>query len=416
MDTETRLDIAALIARRQRGYNLERPFYSSPEIYDLDLDVIFARNWVFVASEPELPEPGDYVALDLGRYPIVLVRDDDMSIRAFHNVCRHRGAKLVSDKKGFVGNLVCPYHRWTYDLTGALVHAESVPDGFDASCHGLKPVHLRSLAGLLYVCVGDQAPGDFAEIEQRVAPYLAPHRLSDCKVAAQTDLIEPGNWKLTMENNRECYHCGGHPELGQSLFTFFGIDPGAVAPAQQAYYDTYQRALNEFRTIWDQTGLPWEPIEELHGRPTGFRCERLPVDRAGESYTIDTRVASRRLLGDFTQARLGGMHLHTQPNAWFHFLSDHVVTFAALPLAPDKTLVRTTWLVHRDAIEGVDYDLDNLTKVWRKTNEQDSAFVALAQSGTTSPAYQPGPYVPSEYQVDHFVTWYIERLEAALKA
>ncbi len=101
--------------------------------------------------------------------------------------------------------------------------------------------------------------------------------------------------------------------------------------------------------------------------------------------------------------------MHTQPNAWFHVLADHAVTFSVLPLSADQTLVRTTWLVHEDAVEGVDYDLDTLTHVWRETNEQDSVFCARAQLGVSSPAYEPGPYAASEYQVDAFTTWYVER-------
>ncbi len=148
--------------------------------------------------------------------------------------------------------------------------------------------------------------------------------------------------------------------------------------------------------------------------PTAFRTERLVLDGAGESMTPDTRVASRRLLGDLTEPRLGTLHFHTQPNAWYHFLSDHALTFAAIPLERGRTLVRSTWLVHADAVEGRDYDLDNLTKVWNATNAQDAAFVEETQRGVLSPAYEPGPIAANEYMVQLFHTWYDERLRAAL--
>ena len=92
------------------------------------------------------------------------------------------------------------------------------------------------------------------------------------------------------------------------------------------------------------------------------------------------------------------------------------MTFATLPVsAADRTLVRTTWLVHRDAIAGVDYDIDNLTHVWRRTNEQDAEFRRIAaHAGAHNPAYEPGPYAPSEYMVDRFCDWYGERLRAGL--
>lgn len=99
------------------------------------------------------------------------------------------------------------------------------------------------------------------------------------------------------------------------------------------------------------------------------------MDLAGESFTPDGSAAVKRLIGDFPTAKLGRVSLHLQPNSWYHAVGDHGVTFAALPIAPDKTLVRTTWLVHPEAKEGVDYDLETLTSVWRTTNLQDAGQV-----------------------------------------
>ncbi len=410
MNALSRSDFAAMAARRKPGFTLEAPFYTSDAALALDLEIIFGRYWVFVATEPELAEPGDYVTVLIGRTSVILVRDDDMQIRAFHNVCRHRGSRIVLDERGFVGNLVCPYHQWTYDLTGKLIHAENMVSCIEKGNFGLKPVHVKNLAGLLFVCLAHEPPTDFDEVAARLEPYLAPHHLGTCKVAKVIDMVEDGNWKLTMENNRECYHCGGHPELLCSLFHFFGYSANDVTPQQQAYYERFQANTAEFIKIWDAEGMPWQAVEELNGRPTGFRTERLALDGAGESFTTDAKVASKKLVNGFTSPRMGALHLHLQPNSWHHFLSDHAVTFSALPLAPDKTLLRTTWLVNKDAVEGVDYDVENLTHVWRKTNEQDGAFVGYAQSGVGGAGYEPGPYAPAEYMVDRFCTWYVERL------
>jgi Rieske 2Fe-2S family protein len=411
---KTNVDLAVLAGRRKPGHSLEAPFYTSPQIFESDLELIFCRHWIFVAVEPEVAEPGDFVKVDVGRESVVIVRDDDMAVRAFHNVCRHRGARLVQDDKGVVGNLVCPYHQWTYDLTGRLVHAPNMAPDFDPACRGLKPVHVRSLEGLIFICLADEPPSDFDEMAKIVAPYLAPHQLRDCKVAKQVDIVEEGNWKLTMENNRECYHCGGHPELLRSLFHFFGFDESDVRESDREEYEQYRAALAEYEAIWASSGLPYKAVELLDGRPTGFRVERLALHEEAESYTMDTRVASKRLLGTFNAPRLGGLHLHTQPNSWHHFLSDHAVTFSVIPLEADKTLLRTTWLVHKDAVEGADYDVENLTHVWRATNLQDGAFVAFCQKGARSSAYEPGPYSTVEAQVDKFCNWYVERLGAHL--
>jgi Rieske 2Fe-2S family protein len=165
---------------------------------------------------------------------------------------------------------------------------------------------------------------------------------------------------------------------------------------------------------WERAGVPWQRIELLHGRPTAFRTERLVLEGHGESMTFDSKAACRRLLGSFEEAALGTLHLHVQPNAWFHFLSDHIITFCVLPLDRQHTLVRTTWLVNAEAQEGKDYNVDNLTGVWQATNDQDAAFVAETQRGVSSPVYQPGPLGSTEFMVELFHRWYVERMRGAL--
>ncbi|WP_019071270.1 aromatic ring-hydroxylating oxygenase subunit alpha [Streptomyces hokutonensis] len=408
-------DVGDLVARRPAGQSLEAPFYVGEEFFDLDIEAVFARSWLFVAAEAELPEPGDYVTVDLGSYSVIVVRDDDEDVRAFHNVCRHRGARILNEERGSVGNIVCGYHRWTYGVDGKLLYAESQAPGFDPSCFGLRSVHARTVAGLVFICLAQEPPEDFDEVAARIEPYLAPHNLAKAKVATQIDLVEHGNWKLTMENNRECYHCVGHPELQACYFPIYGYQEKDIPPALRPAYERFLVADAEARTTYDSLGLPYAEIEELDTRPTGFRIQREPLDLAGESYTPDGTAACKRLLADFPTARLGRLSMHIQPNSWFHFMADHAITFSVIPLGPDRTLVRTTWLVHADAVEGIDYDLDTLTKVWQATNDQDAVLVARAHRGISSPAYLPGPYGPTEEQVEAFVNWYVTRLKAHLE-
>jgi glycine betaine catabolism A len=409
------LDVNALVARRRPGYALEGAFYTDPRVFDVDIAAVFARSWLFVASEAEIPEPGDYVTTTVGPYPVIVVRDDDEVVRAFHNVCRHRGARILNDRSGSVGNIVCGYHQWTYAPDGTLLHAGQQPDSFDKSCFGLKPVHVRLLAGLVFLSLAAQPPADFDDVVARVTPYLLPHGLHRTKVAAQYDLVEEANWKVVMENNRECYHCeAGHPELTCTFFPTYGYEPDDIPARLRPAHDRYLRAESELQRLCEERALPYATIEELDGRESGFRVQREALDGAGESYTLDGKAACRTLLGDLDTPRLGRATFHTQPNGWFHFLADHAVTFSLLPLSPDRTLVRTTWLVHEDAVEGTDYDLERLTHVWRETNLQDSQICARAQAGVTSPAYEPGPYAPSERQVDAFVTWYLDRVREHL--
>jgi glycine betaine catabolism A len=381
-----------------------------------ELEGIFARHWLFVACEPEIPEGGDYRTYQIGNYPIFILRQDDGEIVAFHNVCRHRGARVLQQSTGVVGTkLVCPYHRWSYDTSGRVVGC-GTSDCANAADMRLKPVHVRRLSGLIFVCLADEPPDDFDDMARRVAGYLDPHTLPQTKIAKQTDLIEDGNWKLTIENNRECFHCGGHPELLRSLFHFIGdVSVGSLSDEERTAYRRYELARDRAMNSWERAGVPWERIEQLHGRATGFRTERLVLEGDGESMTLDSKAACRRLLGSFTEAGLGTLHLHVQPNAWFHFLSDHIMTFCVLPLDRQRTLVRTTWLVHAEAQEGKDYHLENLTGVWDATNSQDAAFVAETQRGVSSPRYEPGPLSSTEFMVDLFHRWYDERMRAALE-
>jgi glycine betaine catabolism A len=409
--------LAALLNSRRPGFALPGVFFSDERVYAADLEHIFARHWLFVASEPEIPEAGDYRAYQIGPYPIFILRQDDGSIAAFHNTCRHRGSRILQQDSGVVGaKIVCPYHRWAYDTAGRVVDCGPGGDAALAKGLHLKRVNLRNLSGLLFVCLADDPPEDFADLATQMTPYLAAHQLSGTKVVKQADLIEHGNWKLTLENNRECFHCGGHPELLNSLFHFLGdISEESLSEEERAIYRRYENARELALASWKRAGLPWERIELLHGRPTGFRAERLVLEGTGESMTVDTRVACTRLLGSLTERRLGTLHLHTQPNAWFHFMSDHILTFAAFPIDRERTLVRTTWLVNADAQEGKDYDVEKLTQVWDATNIQDAHFVAETQRGTSSPEYLPGPLSATEFMVDLFHRWYDERMRAGLK-
>ena len=258
--------------------------------------------------------------------------------------------------------------------------------------------------------------GLFADLAAQMTPYLAVHALPRAKVARQVDLVEHGNWKLTIENNRECFHCGGHPELLNSLFHFLGdVAAESLSQEERSIYRRYENSRDLALASWNRAGVPWQRIELLHGRPTGFRAERLVLEGAGESMTVDTRVACTRLLGSISERRLGTLHLHVHPNAWFHVLSDHILTFAVFPIDRERTLVRTTWLVNADAEEGKDYDVEKLTQVWDATNSQDAHFVTETQRGTASPEYVPGPLSGSEFMVDLFHRWYDERMRAGLK-
>lgn len=405
-------DIRTLIRSRMPGYTLPAGLYTREDVFEADLDVIFHRHWIAVGVECDVPEAGDVYAVDIGRSSILILRDEDDTVRAFHNVCSHRGARLVPAGRSIVGKLVCPYHQWAYELTGELFEAPHMGRDFNAGLHHLRPVGLRSIGGILYACLSDDPPEDIEALADIMEPRLAPYDLPLAKIAHETELIEHGNWKLTMENNRECYHCeSNHPELCVSFHSVdFGYDPDDLAPADRAMAEEHA-ALYEVKTAaWEADGLPSAAVEHTVGQATNFRTQRLIIAGAGESQTPDARAASRLTLGALDRKDVGAVHLWGI-NSWNHVMADHTVVIAIFPLSADKTLVRTKWLVHRDAIEGEDYDLDNLTSVWTATNAQDAHLVGLAHAGVRSAGYRPGPYSRfTEGALDDFATWYIERM------
>lgn len=411
---KTDQSLLSLVENRRKGYSLDAPFYTSPEIFKTDLEAIFASTWVYVGVEPDVPEAGDTMVVEVAGRSVIIARDDDNNIQAYHNVCRHRGARILLDYKQTVGKVVCRYHSWTYELDGSLIHASHMNPDFDKGCHGLKKVHIRSLEGLLFICLADNPPQDFDEMAKAMAPYIKPHDVPNTKVAFEMDIIEQGNWKLTMENNRECYHCAGnHPELTIPLFGYgFGYSPDQMSDEEIEGAKAYDCLVETSHTEWEAAGFPSRTLEHLDDMVTGYRTSRLPLAGDGEAHTLDTKSACKKLLGTITNSRLGALHFWTQPNSWHHFMADHIVTFSAIPLNANQTLLRTKWLVHKDAVEGVDYDVEKLTEVWKATNDQDGALVGYTQAGALSPAYEPGPYSPyTEGLVEAFCNWYIQRLK-----
>ena len=394
------------LKNRRDGFSLEQPFYIDQDYFRLDMETIWYRDWLFVGHDCEIPRAGNYFTAQIGDYPVVIVRGKDQVIRAFHNTCRHRGHRVCTQERGASAKLVCPYHQWTYDLDGSLVFARQMGETFDKSEFGLKTVHCESVAGYIFICLANEAP-DFAPVRATIEPFLAPHRLAEAKVAHRNTIIEKGNWKLVWENNRECYHCAGnHPELCRT----YPEAPSATG-VQGAKDDP---VIAEHWARCEAAGLPSEFTIDPSGQ---FRVARMPLIQDAESYTMSGKRAVRRPLSDdIGISHIGTMLLFHYPTTWNHILGDHAISFRVLPISAEETAVTTTWLVHKDAVEGVDYNLDELTHVWNMTNDQDRSIVEENAFGIRSPAYEPGPYsVDHEGGVMQFVEWYanfmVERLQ-----
>ena len=388
-------DVMQLLRSRARDHSLPRLFYTDADLFRMDMEAVFHREWLCVAAECEVSAPGQYVALDIGGSPILVIRDGEGELRAFHNSCRHRGSKVLDGTCGTAKGLVCPYHRWTYRLDGSLAWAAYMPDDFDKARHGLMPIHVRAVSGTVFVCLADQAP-DIAPYADALAPLLAPHALRTGKVALEERIVVHGNWKLMMENSRECYHCAAqHRPLMKYFLDIYDFK----APEDNAM----------IRSFWERMEAAGLPCQIAEG--PDYRAARLPFTNGGVSTTADGRPAVGKLLGLAPHNDIGSLRWVHYPSVYNHALGDYAVMVRMLPLTPTSTEVSTKWIVNAEAVEGVDYQLDRLREIWSVTNDEDAALVERNQAGVNSMAYQPGPYSPElETGVIKFIDWYCGKL------
>jgi Rieske 2Fe-2S family protein len=403
---DPRSEMLRRLGMRREGFTLDQKFYGDVAFHELDMEHIYYREWLFVGHECELASPGDYFTVQIGGYSIIVLRRDDGTIGAVHNSCRHRGSRICSADQGKVAKrLICPYHQWTYHLDGRLASARQMGRPIDADQFGLKPLHCECMAGYVFVSLAP-VPPDLTSFRKEIEPYFLPHHLRDAKIAFSSSIIEKGNWKLVWENNRECYHCAvNHPELCKTYPerpTVTGVQGGQSDPEMIALWRRCENA-----------GLVSKFLLANSGQ---YRVVRLPLLRDAVSYTMDgTAAVAKPLSRDVKEPAIGSMVLFHYPSTWNHVLGDHAVTFRVLPIGPRETQVTTKWLVNKDAVEGIDFDLKQLTKVWLATNTQDLSIVEGNQIGVSSPAYEPGPYsVEHEGGVMQFVDWYGRLMEARL--
>ncbi len=385
--------IRALLGERRAGHSLPQAFYSDPAIFDFDLHAIYARSWLLAGFEIELPKRNSTLSLMIGRWPVLITRDRDGELRAFHNSCRHRGAQICPPGRGSGLRLVCPYHQWTYDLAGGLVHAGRMPADFEMGDHGLRSIHLEAMAGVIYICMAETPP-DFAPFRTAFEPLLAPHDLLNAKVAFESVLVEKANWKLVMENGRECYHCAmSHPELARTF---------PVEASKHFDYGADAARVEAFNARLAGAGLGVGPVEG-----PWWQAARFPLNPGNVSMTMDGRHVVAKHMCTAGGGDIGSLRWALEPHSFAHATADFTFMFSALPVGPEETHVTAKWLVHKDAVEGIDYSLDALTELLTRTNLQDRDLAENNQRGIASPGYQPGPYSPdAEALVLRFVDWY----------
>lgn len=341
---------------RNPNYSLSRDFYSSDDVYQTDLDTIWYQSWIFSGHPCEIT---DEQSLDfpIGEYQISIRRDGEQYL-------------ATAEKNGTN-----------------------------------RPIHCREVTGYLFISLAEE-PDDFDEFAATITPYTEVHNVGDLKVAAESSIVEYGNWKLVLENNRECYHClSNHPEL---IITY-PEDPAVTGT------DADSELPEMVSSHWEKCEAVGLPSQFKISDDGTYRVARMPLLEDFTSYTMDGYDAVKKHVGNFKEVNPGALVLFHYPSTWNHFLDDQVISFRVLPIGPQASLVTTKWLVHKDAVEGEDYVKDILTHVWDQTNAQDKHLVEENQKGINSPAYESGPY-SSIYEsgVIQFVEWYGDVLKERL--
>jgi len=406
--------LADLIGRRRPGYALEHEFFSSDDLYRLEMERIWRSSWIFAGHTCQVPEPGDYFTYELDGDPVIIIRGDDRRIRALHNVCRHRGTIVCTEDSGHAGRLVCPYHQWVYGRDGRLLGCRGMQEELDTpearAGLGLLPVRIEEVEGLIFISLAAEPP-DFEEARRELAPMLRPQGFARARVAKIIDYEIRANWKLVWENNRECYHCNvNHPQYIKANFDHYNADDSS-ARVQASIAQATARS----EAKWASEGLAVTHREAgmtLFPDKHWFSVNRTPLVDGYVSETMDGR-AKAPLMGEYRDADVGTLRMRALPNFWNHSSCDHGVSTRLTPAGRDLTRARVIWVVDRDAVEGKDYSLEDLLPFWQLTSEQDWRICELAQRGISSSAYVPGPYSKyKEYNVDGFVRWYLRQVSA----
>jgi Rieske 2Fe-2S family protein len=354
-------------------------YYTDPELFAREREQVFEAMWCCVARTDEVGSPGSFRRVQVGRESVLVVRGRDGALRAFLNVCRHRGAQLCTEESGQVNRtLRCPYHAWSYGLDGSLVAAPNLarmPD-VDRVANGLVPVHLREWLGYAWVCLADDPPsfeddvvgavterlGDPAAIEGYDVGRLALGRRIRYDVAA--------NWKLLVENFMECYHCATiHPELTDVLPEF---SRGYAAQSFIGHGAQFAPDAEGF-TVDGGAGFPALP---------GIDPDR---DRRYYAATI-------------------------KPAVFLNLVPDHVILLRMTPLAVDRTVVECDWLYAPEVV-AAGLDVSRSVELFHRVNQQDFAACERTQPGMGSRAYAAGGVlVPVEHHLGLFHDWLRGRL------
>jgi phenylpropionate dioxygenase-like ring-hydroxylating dioxygenase large terminal subunit len=359
------------------GWSLPAWTYSDPEFFELEKERVFAPAWQVVCHDSDLPNPGDWHTLDYIGESVIVLRGKDRALRAFTNVCRHRGSRLLDGASGCARKIVCPYHAWTYDLDGSLA---GVPDsgsypGLDKSQHRLAPVTLEVWRGFVFVRLRDEGPS----VAAMMAPYEAmiePYRFTDLQALGRVTLRpRTVNWKNIGDNYSDGLHIPvAHPGLTRLFGRSYGVE--AKEHVDRMWGEMQDRPSANWSERAYQSVLPNVP--------------HLPADR-----------------------QRGWLYLKLWPNVAFDIYPDQIDFMQWLPVSPTESLIREIGYAVPDDRREMQAARYLNWRINRRVNAEDTALIARVQQGMASRSFTVGPLSEKEVCLRHFCRRVRELIPAA---
>jgi glycine betaine catabolism A len=341
--------------------------YADASVLRWEMEHFFDGSWVCVGRSEDLRNAGDRRAVSLGHERALLVRDESGKLRAFYNVCRHRGHELMDVGETASGRFVrCPYHAWAYGLDGSLKGTPGYAGvaSFDKADYPLVPVRIAEWQGWVFAnASGDAVP--FEEHVGNLGDMIGNHGSGELVTAARQDYEVEANWKILVENYHECYHCPSiHPELCK------------VSPPKSG-------EDHESRGAWVGGSMELEEHADTMSLTGQSFAPRLPHLAEGQEREV--------------------YYYQIFPNLLISPHPDYVLTHRLTPVAPDRTRVECEWLFSREALASEGFDPSYATEFWHITNGQDWRACEAVQRGVSSRGYRQGPLSPEETTVGRFV-------------
>jgi phenylpropionate dioxygenase-like ring-hydroxylating dioxygenase large terminal subunit len=389
----------------QEGTTIPSKYYLEAKHFDRDERYLAENIWLMVDHHSRISKVGDFFTFEFGRGEnIIILRDEKNRVRAFHNVCRHRGSRLCRDSadprpesdrlsvlqlsaSGNTQSFRCPYHGWTYDLQGNLTKAHMMPTDFDLSKNGLLPCHVRVDGGHIFVSLSrEKRPPRFNG--EHFRKYATKYGFDDLKVGARGSYIIKANWKLLIENFVECYHCG---------------------PSHRALTTTHNW---DYRLTDEEKAFRVKELQAWVGGPrknTWWEYEGA-LNPGFVTGSIDGKPVAPLLPNRKEWSHESGDMSYGWSTAYWQAYDDYAVAARFTPRHEKRIDCEIFWLVHPDAVEGKDFQADNLMALWDTTFREDIWLCENQHVGITSGSYSPGQYFGCEGNVAHFAKIYMANI------